>query len=193
MSPDFSTARRFDQPFPSWRAEGVIEPVLASAALEWLERDAPWRLRQTDFYEQHEFSLLDASLPDSLSALASAQFVACVGKGLGDALGASALALVEVAAHRLTAGQTIRLHNDYLENGEETHRLLIQLTRGWQANFGGYLMLFESDQPESVTELLLPVHRGAFGFEISPRSFHAVSTINAGQRHTLVYTFRRTQ
>jgi len=193
MFPDFSKAVLFDRPFPTWRADGVIDPALGSLALEWLERDAPWRLRQTDFYEQHEFSLLDASLPASLRALVSAEFVARAADGLGGALGAPSLSLVEITAHRLTAGQTIRIHNDYLSSGEETHRLLIQLNRGWQAEFGGYLMLFESDQPESVADLLLPVHRSAFGFEISPRSFHAVSTINSGQRYTLVYTFREAQ
>jgi hypothetical protein len=51
-------------------------------------------------------------------------------------------------------------------------------------------MLFASDEPESVTDIMLPEHRSAFGFEISPRSRHAVSTVYSGYRDTLVYTFR---
>jgi hypothetical protein len=40
------------------------------------------------------------------------------------------LVLVDVATHRLSAAQTIRIHNDYL-NGQEAFRLSIQLNDGW--------------------------------------------------------------
>ena len=31
--------------------------------LDWLEREAPWKLTTAEFYEQYEFSLLHAPLP----------------------------------------------------------------------------------------------------------------------------------
>jgi Rps23 Pro-64 3,4-dihydroxylase Tpa1-like proline 4-hydroxylase len=99
------------------------------------------------------------------------------------------LVLVDVSAHKLTSGQTIRIHNDWI-GGEETHRLLIQLNDGWSIENGGLLMLFGSRAPEDVRSITEPAHGSGFAFEISERSFHAVSTIKAGQRFTLVYTFR---
>ena len=98
------------------------------------------------------------------------------------------LTLVDVNAHRLTPGQVIRVHNDYIA-GAETHRLLIQLNAGWATAQGGLLMLFEEEDVASVRNVILPVHGSGFAFEISPRSFHAVSEIRNGERYTLVYTF----
>jgi Rps23 Pro-64 3,4-dihydroxylase Tpa1-like proline 4-hydroxylase len=99
------------------------------------------------------------------------------------------LALVDVSAHKLTLGQTIRIHNDAIE-GEETHRVLIQLNDRWSIANGGLLMLFGSRAPEDLRSVIEPTHGSGFAFEISDRSFHAVSTINAGERFTLVFTFR---
>ena len=79
-------------------------------------------------------------------------------------------------------GQTIKIHNDYL-GAEESHRLLIQLNEGWEASQGGLLMLFGAAEPESLQGVLLPVHGSGFAFEISPKSFHAVSSIVGGERY----------
>ncbi|MEL0254191.1 MAG: 2OG-Fe(II) oxygenase, partial [Novosphingobium sp.] len=73
---------------------------------------------------------------------------------------------------------------------EETHRLLVQFNRGWPFENGGLLMTFASERAEDLAEAFVPMHGSAFAFEISPRSFHAVSTIHNGERFTLVYTFR---
>ncbi|MGJ3628150.1 2OG-Fe(II) oxygenase family protein [Sphingomonas sp. MMS24-JH45] len=77
-----------------------------------------------------------------------------------------------------------------LHRRAESRRVLLQLDHGWSVDNGGLLMLFADDQPESVTTAILPSHASAFAFEISARSYHAVSTIRAGERYTLVYTFR---
>lgn len=52
-------------------------------------------------------------------------------------------------------------------------------------------MLFADDTPESVRHVVMPTHGSGFAFEISPVSYHAVSSIRSGERYTLVYTFRR--
>lgn len=191
MRADFSACQEVAEPFPNIRAQGVVSPAIADETLAWLETGAPWRLKQTDFYEQYEFSLLADAPPPALADLTSTAFVDSIAAKLESSLGAASLGLVDVTAHRLSEGQTIRVHNDFIEF-EETHRFLIQLNRGWTADRGGYLMLFESDGPGSATEILLPEHRTAFGFEISPKSYHAVSTVRSGERYTLVYTFRDT-
>ena len=188
--PDFSGTQDRAGPFPHFRVPDLLSKRTADAVLDWLDTGAPWALRIADFYEQHEFSLIGMTLPVTVSPLASRDFVAAVGRELSTRLKAPALTLVDICAHRLVQGQTIRIHNDDIGE-EETHRLVVQLNRGWTAEQGGLLMLFADNDPESVTDVILPSHRSAFGFEISARSFHAVSTIHAGSRDTLVYTFRR--
>lgn len=188
--PDFSGAEDYATPFPHFRVPEILSARTADTMLEWLDVDAPWRLRIAEFYEQHEFSMLDCDVPFDIAQVVSSEFVDAIGQELSQRMNAPALELVDVCMHRLVQGQTIRIHNDHIGE-EETHRLVIQLNRGWSIEQGGLFMLFARDDPESVTDVMLPVHRSAFGFEVSARSHHAVSTIHEGHRDTLVYTFRR--
>jgi Rps23 Pro-64 3,4-dihydroxylase Tpa1-like proline 4-hydroxylase len=178
-----------DKPFVHARLATAVPLDAADAALAWLTTEAPWTLRVEDFYVQHEFSLRQVPLGEGIAPFASDVFVEQVRVGLRRALTVDKdLRLVDVNAHRLTPGQVIRIHNDFIE-GAETHRMLIQLNHGWSAANGGLLMLFGDDEVNSVKDIILPRHASGFAFEISPRSFHAVSEIHAGERYTLVYTF----
>lgn len=186
---NFQRAAQSAKPFPHARLSAAISREAADAALSWLSTEAPWALRVEDFYEQHEFSLLNVPLGEAIAPLASEEFIEEVRQGLEQAFAPGrSLRLVDVNAHRLTPGQVIRVHNDYIE-GAETHRLLIQLNAGWTAAQGGLLMLFEDEDVASVRNVILPEHGSGFAFEISPGSFHAVSEIRNGERFTLVYTF----
>lgn len=178
------------EPFTHAVSRWAMLPDLAERTLTWMETSAPWKLRIASFYEQWEMHLEEERLPQDISDLlspATIEGLAC--KLLPDMPGGSEL--VEVTAHRMVAGQTIRIHNDHRPGGE-THRMLIQLNRGWADDQGGLLMLFGSGRPEDVQRVIRPVHGSGFGFRISESSFHAVSTINGGQRFTLVYSFRET-
>ncbi len=188
--PDFSHTVDRSDPFPNFRSQEVIGRELADAMLDWLDGEAPWKLHIAEFYEQYEFSLSDRPGPGDLGAFTSEAFVQAVASELSRRFAAPNLALVDVTVHRLLEGQTIRIHNDEI-GGQETHRLLLQVNRGWKAEQGGLLMLFAGDDTGSLTDVVLPSHRSAFGFEISERSHHAVSTIRTGARDTIVYTFRK--
>jgi Rps23 Pro-64 3,4-dihydroxylase Tpa1-like proline 4-hydroxylase len=177
-------------PFPHASVPAILASKESSLALSWLRSEAPWELRIESFYEQYEFSLLSAEVPVKLRGLISSSFVDELREFLQASVGApDELALVDISAHKLVSGQTIRIHNDFI-GAEETHRVLVQLNDGWNAQNGGILMLFGSHRPEDVTATILPLHGSGFVFEISSRSFHAVSTIKSGERFTLVYTFR---
>lgn len=190
MMPLFAGATSATQPFPHASVPDILSSSDAASALEWLGTGAPWKLRVESFYEQYEFSLLNADLPEPLVSLRETTFVEALRSFLRSHVGAAGeVELVDVSAHKLVAGQTIRIHNDFL-GGEETHRVIIQLNAGWTVENGGVLMLFGSERPEDLVSAMLPVHGSGFAFEISPRSFHAVSTIRFGERYTLVYTFR---
>ena len=190
MTPSFEGASANTAPFPHALVPSILSSREASAILFWLAHHAPWNLRTESFYEQYEFSLLDVKLPSEIGDLTAPHFIKALQSFLKDVIGAPGnLELVGACAHKLILGQTIRLHNDFI-GPEETHRVLIQLNDGWDAKNGGILMLFKSGRPEDVVAAFVPEHGSGFAFEISARSFHAVSTIRSGERFTLVYTFR---
>lgn len=177
------------EPFPHSTAMSALPAELCEALLRWFEADAPWRLRTASFYEQWEIYLHAADLPLDVRSVVSDEVAAKLSTGLLLPIGASLPHLTEVTAHKLLPGQTIRIHNDHLEDGE-THRILVQLNRGWSDEQGGLLMLFDGASASDVRRIVRPLHGSSFAFEISPRSFHAVSTIASGERYTLVYSFR---
>ena len=176
------------EPFRHATCFGLLPNALLEGALAWMEGAAPWSLRVESFYEQWELSLSPATLPASLLGLVSPGTVACIGRQLVAPIHPGEFRFVEATAHKLVAGQTIRIHNDYLEAGETT-RVLVQVNRGWHDDQGGLLMLFGSGSPDDVRRIVRPVHGSALGFEISPSSFHAVSRVASGDRFTLVYSF----
>lgn len=178
------------EPFPHALSRWAVPPDLAERALSWMEGSAPWRLRVASFYEQWEMHLDGAALPVDLQDLLAPSTVALLVRELLSN-GSEEKVLTEVTAHRMVSGQTIRIHNDYRPGGE-VHRVLVQLNRGWTDDQGGLLMLFGSGNADHVSRVLRPVHGSGLGFRISESSFHAVSTITAGERFTLVYSFRET-
>lgn len=159
-----------------------------SQLIDWLERDAPWHLTRADFYEQHEFSFEDCDLPAAIAVIKSHSLIRYIQDCLSQSFSVKFDGRVDITAHRLTAGQVIKIHNDYIP-GRETHRLLIQLNRGWVPDQGGILILFSEANAQAATSFILPKTRSAFGFEISTKSLHAVSKIHSGSRFTLVYSF----
>lgn len=176
-------------PFPHVTCAGLIPGSVADDVLRWMRSEAPWRLKVASFYEQWELPIDDVTLPGGLRYLQEQGFVGALRDCMVGPLTDKGIDLVEITAHRLVEGQTIRIHNDYLEN-QESHRLLIQLNDGWEDENGGMLMLFGSASNRDVRRVVRPLHGSGFAFEISPSSFHAVSRIHAGERFTLVYSFK---
>jgi 2OG-Fe(II) oxygenase superfamily len=188
MTPNVRSELR-REPFVHTSAFDVLGPSLADNALRWLEAGAPWRLRIETFYEQWELHLDKNCLPPDLLDLISVSTIDRLSETMLVPLDDCFFEFKEATAHKLAPGQTIRIHNDFID-GEETHRLLIQLNRGWDDQNGGFLMLFGSDKPEDIRRAVRPIHGSALAFEISPRSYHAVSKIQHGERYTLVYSFK---
>ena len=133
---DLTSLEVLSEPFPYFTADEGFGESQSLSILDWLETEAPWELVEADFYEQYEFSLLGISLPPHLAFLSERSFLdefrakiqEVFGKPLGDR--------VDCTVHKLVFGQRIRIHNDFL-TGEETHRVLIQLNRGWHDDQGG--------------------------------------------------------
>jgi Rps23 Pro-64 3,4-dihydroxylase Tpa1-like proline 4-hydroxylase len=179
-----------EDPFPHTSTACLVSNELAEEALNWMETVAPWRLRVESFYEQWELHLNEDVLPKGLRSLIEPETVNQLARRMLSPLSSHELELAEVAAHKLIAGQTIRVHNDFLGDAE-SHRLLLQLNRNWTDACGGLLMLFGSSSADDVRRVVKPLHRSGFAFTISPSSYHAVSTIRGGERFTVVFSFRQ--
>jgi Rps23 Pro-64 3,4-dihydroxylase Tpa1-like proline 4-hydroxylase len=178
----------FFEPFQYFVSlEGFSEEV-SLKILEWLESAAPWKLVETDFYEQYEFDFLDARLPAHLTFLQEESFLAEVRTKAAMIFQAELSERVDFNAHKLVSGQRIRLHNDFIP-GQETHRLLIQFNRGWDDAQGGLLIFFNSAKSADIHKVFRPFHNSVVGFAITPNSNHAVSAIHSGERFTLVFSF----
>lgn len=180
------------EPFAHAVTTSLLSPAFADKVLAWLETDAPWKLRVESFYEQDECALTAAILPPDLRQLLEPETIHKFADAMLAPLGAEDLQLVEATAHKLSGGQSIRIHNDYLD-GEETHRILVQLNRGWPDENGGFLMFFSSPSADDVARIVRPLHGCAIAFEISPASYHAVSPARVGERYTLVFSFKKPQ
>ena len=176
------------QPFKFFAAPRTFTTELSTLLLEWLESKAPWKLVEASFYEQYEFSLTDVTLPPELGEAFAASHIAALKEFIAVAFEVHLDEKCDATVHKLVPGQRIRIHNDYIP-GRETHRVLIQLNRGWTDHQGGALMFFNSPDPADVARVFRPVHNSCVAFEISPTSLHAVSTIHSGLRFTLVYSF----
>jgi Rps23 Pro-64 3,4-dihydroxylase Tpa1-like proline 4-hydroxylase len=187
MLPNFSQNLRHE-PFPHALKLNALSEENNAALLNWLENDAPWTLKIAEFYQQYEFSFHDLALPPPLDVLFAPDSVAMLKQSVEQIFGVSLSQKVDIAAHKLVGAQVIRIHNDYIP-GQETHRVLIQLNRGWEETNGGILMIFSDRNPESLASAFLPLNNSAFAFAISPKSFHAVSTIKSGERYTVVFSF----
>ena len=174
-------------PFEHFVGHGM-EPHAGREWLDWLETEAPWKLTTTDFYEQYEFSLLHASPAPVVRHLACPETLTALRRRMSRYFRQPLSEHVDVTAHRLVSEQTIRIHNDFIPGGE-SHRLLLQLNRGWEPPYGGYLMLFSGPEPETVSKVVEPHHGSVQAFAISPGSYHAVSTVHRGERFTVVYSF----
>ena len=187
MFPELDSVAFSQRPFEHFVGRGEL-PATALGWLDWLETEAPWRLVSTEFYEQHECNLLDVAASAAVWSLACPDTTVALRSQMSERFGRPLSERVDVTAHKLVPEQTIRIHNDYIRDGE-SHRLLLQLNRAWEPAHGGYLMLFDGPQPETASQLVEPRHGSVQAFAISARSHHAVSTVHAGERFTVVYSF----
>jgi len=176
------------EPFNYFIMPKAFEEEDSRKILNWMQTKAPWKLVEADFYTQYEFDLKNISLPKEIAFLSGREFLDYLVKRFENLFSQKLSDQVDITAHKLIKGHTIRLHNDFIPN-QETHRLLIQFNNGWQDENGGFLLFFRSSNPKDIERIIRPVHNSSVGFAISSKSNHAVTTIHDGERYTLVYSF----
>lgn len=185
---DFTELEVQTEPFDYFVLPKAFGEKISLKILNWLQTGAPWRLVKEDFYTQYEFDLKAVSLPAEIAFLRERNFLDYLAGRFEEIFSSKLSDQVDVTAHKLVAGHTIRLHNDFIP-GQETHRLLIQFNSDWRDENGGFLLFFRSSDPKDIDKIIRPVHNSSIGFAISEKSNHAVTTVQDGERYTLVYSF----
>jgi Rps23 Pro-64 3,4-dihydroxylase Tpa1-like proline 4-hydroxylase len=175
-------------PFPHFTSSAMFRKGLENLIFDWFESTDKWDFTQTDFYTQYEICLSGEALPSELQFLTSTETINILTTKLSGLFQNKGLNLVDVTAHKLVDGHRMGVHNDLIGE-EETHRLIVQINPNWQQENGGFLLFFNSEMPDDVFAVIKPLNNSAVGFEISERSFHAVSTVYNFNRYTIVYTF----
>ena len=176
------------EPFPYSVVSKTFPSSLSLDILDWLESETSWKLVETDFYEQYEFSLLDIDLPERLSFFSDPASLQAIKNKFEGLFGVSLKDKFDMVAHKLVPGQSIRIHNDFIP-GSETHRFTVQFNRGLEDDWGGWFVLFDSSNPADIHKIFRPTHNSALGFAISENSHHAISPICDGERYTMVFSF----
>lgn len=192
LRPEAIQPEVLSDPFPHFVIPDFLSETGAERLMDWLEGNTNWKLRSIkDFYDTYDADLRSPDLPDEVDAFRAEGFLNDLRDLMGSSFNTRLGPRVDIALQKMIPGQRIALHTDYGPLGQ-SHRLLIQLNRKWNAENGGFLMLFDEEFPTEVSPnhiYYLPLSRTAIGFEISPRSFHAVSNVKAGIRYTLTYSF----
>ena len=188
MFPDFRVTETATLPFTYFLGESGASISELERWLNWFDTVAPWQEVITNFYEQYEISLLHVEGDLEILGLISNETIDTLHTWMSTQFGGKLASHVDVTAHKLIKGQTIRIHNDHRPNGE-SHRLLLQINRSWDASHGGYLMFFNGPDSSQVHRIIEPRNGSLQAFEISEQSHHAVSTIHDGTRYTVVYSF----
>jgi hypothetical protein len=182
-------------PFPHFAQPDFLGEEIGLELLQWCECCAPWKDNTIPgFYEVSDCNLRHVAVPPLIADLVNEPFLFELRMLIASLFGARIGEQVDVTVHRMLSGQRIGIHTDYGDQAR-SHRLVIQLNRGWSLSDGGLLMFLNSADANPCSDSYVcyrPVHRSAAAFEISPRSHHAVTRVNNGCRYTLTYSFHRT-
>ena len=185
-------ARLRTEPFPYIVGLQPFPREVADAAHAWLDGHTPWRRHVHYFFDQFEYSLIDAKLPPLLhEGLVSAATLRGLRQRMEALFSVELADVFSVTAHRLVPGQGIGVHTDRPLLGYESHRMVVHLGPEFRDENGGHLMFFDGPDELDFVQAFRTIHNSAVAFELSPHSFHAVGEVASGVRYTLVYSFWR--
>jgi len=187
---DWRAASFFSQPFPHLECPDFLDPESAEALLSWLEARNWLDLGLAEYKGYSDVPLNAFNLPESCSGLIAPDFLVQLRQLMSRFFRIDSTGNVRVTAHRILTGGSLSPHAD-VSQMRFTHRLLVQLNRGWTYESGGFLCLYDGNPSpnEPPRKLVAPLHRSGFAFEVSERSFHSVTPVLGGPRYTLSYTF----
>ena len=183
-------------PFRHFSIENFIDEDVAQSLLRWFEQKADWKAKSyAGLGTLSSVDLHTSELGRHLIFLKGEPFLSHVRRKMGDLFATQLGGFVDLTANRMTPRQEIGAHNDTSTLPPAfrfTHRLVLYLNRRYSEEYGGSLALANVLSPSRsapVKKRILPVHRSAFGFEISESSYHAIEPVLKGRRYSLTFTF----
>ena len=183
-------------PFRHFTIENFIDEDLAASLLRWFDEEADWNARSiAGLGTLSSVDLHTSNLGHQLDFLTGEPFLSHVRRRMAELFATDLEGFVDLTANRMTQCQEIGLHNDVSTLPPAfrfTHRLVLYLNHQYLEEYGGALRLantLSESQPAPPQKRILPVHRSAFGFEISESSYHAIEPVRKGTRYNLSFTF----
>jgi len=183
-------------PFRHFTIENFVDADVASALLRWFEHEADWNAKSiAGLGTLSSVDLHTSELGHQLGFFTGEPFLSHVRRQMSELFGKKLEGFVDLTANRMTQSQEIGLHNDISTLPPAfrfTHRLVVYLNHQYSEEHGGVLRLTDAPSPSRSArpqKRILPVHRCAFGFEISESSYHAIEPVRKGTRYNLSFTF----
>jgi hypothetical protein len=179
-------------PYRHFVQSDFLLPLIAEQLCIFFEGEDIWtHVSKPGFLELSNTDLKQHTLPVCLKCLVEPQHLTRLKTVVEGLFNTRLRKNVDVHAHKMTMGQRIRAHTDFGETAQ-THRLIVQINRGWSREDGGLLMLMKSNSVDLSGDELrcyAPLHNLAAAFEITESSWHAVSPIKNMVRFTLAFSF----
>lgn len=158
----------------------------------WLRKRRPWKSTDGGFYRSDEWGVSGgAELPEEGPGDAPAPIWRCWAERCAARLFGEPLVLHEpIALHRLLPGHGVGIHTDQPLPGEETHRIVITFCEPRAPAAGGHFVLLDGDRPQDAFALIPLRTNAAVAFRLGKASYHAVTSVRAGARYSVVMSFR---
>lgn len=177
-------------PFPHLVGAPAMERSRADELLAWLESLTNWPLNDGGFYASFEKDLLREKPPAGLAPMFSDDARAAFARQAERIFGTPLEMSDVIAAHQMQTGHGIGIHTDMPRPEEETHRILIVLARPMPAATGGHFVMLSGADASFARRFIPIAHNTAIAFPLSDASHHAVTTLRAGRRFSIVFSFR---
>lgn len=182
-------------PFRHFAIENFIDEDVASALLRWFDEEADWNAKSIAGLGTLSSVDMHTSELDQLDFLTEEPFLSHLRRQMGELFGTALEGFVDLTGNRMTPRQEIGVHNDISTLPlafRFTHRLVLYLNHQYSEEYGGALRLANAlsrSRRAPAQKRILPVHRSAFGFEISAASYHAIEPVRKGTRYSVTFTF----
>lgn len=191
----FADVQRHDEPFRWFYCGSVFETDIARNLERWMRNWNRWTRPIEKNNRVTTFHFDQDEVPDALTDVLTPDVFAGLVAGMSELLGDELRPGVQVSLLKQGHGDGSLIHTDYFGEGVDrthffTHRLITYLTLPEHEVTGGALGIFDDDAAGTApVETIIPTFNTGVGMAMGPRSFHAVSRIETGERLALNFSF----
>jgi hypothetical protein len=177
-------------PYRHARGHRLFAPMLADQWLSTLEAVPRWTDAAGTFYSAKATVIERAWCPVHLAGLVEGPGLRQLEEAASSLFGQPLRLHGPVVAHRMGPGHSVGVHSDAPFAGEETHRIVVFIARQPKPTDGGHFLLFEPRAGEKARWVLPLANNSAVAFELNHDSYHAVTRMVAGNRFSLILSFK---